>query len=107
MQSQKRPSARNGEQWIQEGKQAVKMTRLSCHDSGQTRCGCLRARKKLRRYGSKRSERMYTWPNWKPKMEIPGRCFFPSSPKSVMGLNCFERLKLQSVGTLKGTPVSS
>ena len=28
------------EQWIKEGKQAVKMTRLSCHRSGPTRCGC-------------------------------------------------------------------
>ena len=27
------------EQWIKEGKQAVKMTRLSCHRFGRTRCG--------------------------------------------------------------------
>jgi Transposase DDE domain group 1 len=28
------------EQWIKEGKQAVKMTRLSCLASAPTRCGC-------------------------------------------------------------------
>jgi hypothetical protein len=28
------------EQWINEGKQAVKMTLLSCHQFGSTKCGC-------------------------------------------------------------------